>query len=274
MYQEDDFRGALIEFSRAYELAPNWAVLYNVGQSHYQLREYATALRTLERYLDEGGDKVAGDRRAEVELELAELRARVAHVTVVANVDDVDVALDDAPLGKASRSEPRLVGEGRHRVTASKPGYTPVSKVVDIAGGDSPTLHFDLTPVAPELPLPPKLPTARPRPAANYAASIVTGAVGVAGLAVGTVFGVLTLNDHAALNGECTAAKVCQPKAQGDIDAYARNGTISGVGLGFGVVSLAVSGFLFFRERATEGPAHAEVLPWIGPGAGGLIGRF
>ncbi|HEY6459174.1 MAG TPA: hypothetical protein VIY73_03455, partial [Polyangiaceae bacterium] len=36
MYQEDDFRGALIEFSRAYELAPNWAVLYNVGQSHYQ----------------------------------------------------------------------------------------------------------------------------------------------------------------------------------------------------------------------------------------------
>jgi hypothetical protein len=271
MYQEDDFRGALIEFSRAYELAPNWAVLYNVGQSHYQLREYATALRTLERYLDEGGDKVTGDRRAEVERELAELRARVAHVTVVANVEDVDVALDDAPLGKASRSEPRLVGEGRHRVTASKPGYMPVTEVVDIAGGDSPTLHFDLTPVAPELPSPPP---ARPRPTPNYAASIVTGAVGVAGLAVGTVFGVLTLNGRAALSGECTAAKVCQPKAQGDIDAYARNGTISGVGFGFGVVSLAVAGFLFFRERATDAPAHAAVLPWIGPGAGGLTGRF
>src|SRR5271163_3770938 len=43
LYEEDDFRTALIEFNRAYEIAPNWQVLYNIGQAYYQLRDYANA---------------------------------------------------------------------------------------------------------------------------------------------------------------------------------------------------------------------------------------
>ena len=35
LYQEDDFRTALIEFSRAYELAPNPAVLFDLYNEPY-----------------------------------------------------------------------------------------------------------------------------------------------------------------------------------------------------------------------------------------------
>jgi hypothetical protein len=268
LYQEDDFRAALIEFSRAYELAPNWAVLYNVGQAHYSLRDYAAALRTLEKYVREGGEQIAPDRRTQVEREIGELRGRVAHVTVVSNVDGVDVALDDAPFGRASASESMLVGAGRHKLSASRAGFAPVLRVVDIAGGDTLTIRLDL------------VPETMPSPAAeheqpSYAGAIISGLVGVAGVAVGTTFGVLTLNGKSTLDGECSGAKVCPSKAQSDIDAYTRNGTISGIGFGVGALGLVLGGYLFFHERGKEAPqTRARIVPWVGPGGGGLSGTF
>ena len=47
-YKENDFRAALIEFKRAYELAPNFKVLYNLGQTSLELQDYASALRSFE----------------------------------------------------------------------------------------------------------------------------------------------------------------------------------------------------------------------------------
>src|SRR5438046_1076480 len=55
MYTEADYRAALVEFRRAYEIAPNATVLYNIAQTYYQLQDYAGALVTFERYLAEAG---------------------------------------------------------------------------------------------------------------------------------------------------------------------------------------------------------------------------
>jgi hypothetical protein len=271
LYQEDDFRAALIEFNRAYELAPNWAVLYNIGQSYYQLRDYAAALRTLEKYSKDGGDRVAPDRREQIDRELAELRGRVAHVTIVVNVEGADLALDDAPIGKLQPGEPILVGAGRHKLTASRPGFAPGSRTLDIAGGDTVTLRFDL---APQTPTPPPAQMA-PRESTNYAPALVSAIVGVAGLAAGTIFGVLTIEGKHTLDGECSASKVCPSRAQSDIDAYSRDGTIAGVGFGVGIVGLGLGSYFFFHERGKEGSSgHAGVEPLLGPGSVGLRGSF
>ena len=268
LYQEDDFRAAAIEFTRAYELAPNWAVLYNVGQSQYQLRDYVAALRTLEKYVDEGGDRIAQDRRAQVDREISELRGRVAHVTVVANMDDVELALDDAPLGKASANALLLMGEGRHTLRASKRGFLPSTKVVDIAGGDTVTVHMDVVPVAPIPATPPA-----PRESPSYTGAVVLGVVGVAGIAVGSVFGVLTINDKSSLDSACGSGKVCPPSSQSEINAYSRDGTISGVGFGVGAVGVLLGAYFYFHEHAKEA-AQARITPWIGPGTGGFSGTF
>jgi hypothetical protein len=274
LYEEDDFRAALIEFNRAYELAPNWAVLYNVGQSAYQLRDYATALRTLEKYVGEGGDNLSPDRRAQVTREIAELRGRVAHVTIVSNVEGADVALDDTPLGKASSSDARLVGAGRHKVTVSHAGFATASQVVDIAGGDMLTIRLDLAPLAA-----PASATPVEHGAPSYAGAIVGGIAGVAGIAVGTVFGVLTMNTKSSLDSQCNGAKICPASAQNDIDAYTRDGALSGIGFGVGVVGLVLAGYSFFHEHAKESgaaPATAglRVTPWLAPTSGGLTGSF
>jgi tetratricopeptide (TPR) repeat protein len=90
LYRESDFRGALIEFQRAYDAAPNYKVLYNVGQTAFELEDYPGALKAFRRYLDDGGDEISAERRSSVE---ADLRTAEGHVTPV-----IDVAEDKPPV--------------------------------------------------------------------------------------------------------------------------------------------------------------------------------
>src|SRR5689334_10544983 len=95
LFGEGDYSVALIEFKRAYEIAPAFQVLYNIGETYYQLQDYAGALRTLEKYLADGGDKVPADRRAEVQKEIEKLRLRVARVEIAITTPGVEISVDD-----------------------------------------------------------------------------------------------------------------------------------------------------------------------------------
>src|SRR5262245_11721856 len=59
LYNDGDFRGALVEFKKAYSIWPRANVLYDIGQTEYQLLDYAAALKTMERYLSETGPNAA-----------------------------------------------------------------------------------------------------------------------------------------------------------------------------------------------------------------------
>src|SRR5580698_10681100 len=75
MYGEADYRAALVEFKKAYEIAPNAAVLYNLGQTYYQLQNYAEALGAFQQYLAQSGDSPS--HLAEVQAAINTLKARV-----------------------------------------------------------------------------------------------------------------------------------------------------------------------------------------------------
>ncbi|NUQ75522.1 MAG: PEGA domain-containing protein, partial [Polyangiaceae bacterium] len=137
LFREGDYQAALIEFRRANELAPNFNVLYNIGQVYFQLTDYPNALVSLERYLSEGGDQISAKRREEVQKDIDKLRARIANLEITTNVPDVDIAIDDVPHGKTPFQKPLMVGAGRHRITASKEGFRSVTKLVEVAGADS-----------------------------------------------------------------------------------------------------------------------------------------
>jgi hypothetical protein len=131
LYGEADYRAALVEFKRAYVLAPNAAVLYNVGETEYQLQDYAGALATFRRYLAEAGP--GETHRAEVESNVEVLRARVGHVSISTTPAGADLTLDDQPIGKTPLEEPLLVSIGRRKVVASMAGRPSVTRYVDVA---------------------------------------------------------------------------------------------------------------------------------------------
>jgi tetratricopeptide (TPR) repeat protein len=142
LYGETDYPGALVEFKRAYALAPNAAVLYNVGEAEYQLQDYAGALLTFTRYLAEA--PAGAGRRVEVEADIEILRARVGHLSVVTVPAGADVLVDDQPAGKTPLEERLLVSVGHRKVTASLPGGPSATRYVDVAAEDNVSVTLDL----------------------------------------------------------------------------------------------------------------------------------
>jgi tetratricopeptide (TPR) repeat protein len=146
LYSEGEYSLALIEFNRAYELVPNYRVLYNIGQVGIQLAQYANARRALEEYLEKGGDGVVQERRESVLRDLDMLKQRTAHLLVTSNVAGAEILIDDVSVGKTPVAAPLLVDAGVHRVVAKHDGYVSHTDRVILAGGDEQTLAVTLNP--------------------------------------------------------------------------------------------------------------------------------
>jgi tetratricopeptide (TPR) repeat protein len=145
LFQEGEYPLALIEFERVYELVPDYRVLYNIGQVSIQLGRYARATKALEKYLEQGGDQIADDRKKAVEADLEMLRGRTAFLSVQTNVDGADVSLDDTLVGVTPLKEPILVDAGEHRLILRKPGYLTRPTQVALAGGETANVEITLT---------------------------------------------------------------------------------------------------------------------------------
>jgi hypothetical protein len=142
LYAEADYRAALVEFKRAYELAPHVTVLYNLGQSYYQLQNYAEALATFERFLAEGGKA----HRAEVENAIGVLKSRVGKVDVATTTPGWEVAIDDEVVGKTPLAKPLGVSVGKRKITVTKTGEAPQTRVVEVGAGETATVAFQAAP--------------------------------------------------------------------------------------------------------------------------------
>ncbi|RYE93362.1 MAG: PEGA domain-containing protein [Myxococcales bacterium] len=261
--REGDARAALVEFRRAYELLPNYRVLYNIGQVSYELQDYVTALRSFEEYLAGGGAEISKKRRAEVDRELEKLRPRVATAAVSASVEGAEVSVDDVPVGRAPLAEPLRLNPGKHRVTAVAPGKQGAAQTIDVAGGDRVQVDLRLDDEA------------RPAPAAPLAlvatrAPVPWLAWGLTGaLALGTgVTGFLALRASSRLDEQ----KGSLPVRRDDLDST--RGQMRGLALatdilgGATLVTGAIATYLTLRRPA--GP----VAVGVSPGAVSVGGAF
>ena len=144
LYAEGEFRLAVIEFERTYQITKDYRVLYNIGQVRIQLGNYARAIGALNEYLKSGGDKVSEDRRKAVEADLEMLAARTGHVRIVANVAGADILVDDLLVGVSLFAETVLFDAGEHKITARKPGYDARAVQLTLAGRDSELVEIKL----------------------------------------------------------------------------------------------------------------------------------
>jgi tetratricopeptide (TPR) repeat protein len=155
LYNESNFDAARVEFERAYQLAPSYKILYNIGLSYEQLGDYVQAQSTLVRYLEAGGAEISAERRAEVKKELAQIQPRIAKVTVQTNVPGSELMVDDQCSADANTGKVNcgaldngtrvvLMNPGRRRVTVKKDGYLPQTEVLTVAGSDQVAVNVNL----------------------------------------------------------------------------------------------------------------------------------
>ncbi|MGD0523805.1 MAG: PEGA domain-containing protein [Polyangiaceae bacterium] len=161
LYDAKKYEAALVELERANSLAPTYRLLYNIALVQEQLGDAAGALRSFGSYLDAGAD-VPAVRRAEVERAMAALVVKVATVTVTSNVAGAEVSVDDGVAGTTPLAAPLRLNAGPHRLAATKDGYRPTTKAIDVVGGDRLEVPFSLEELPPPEPPPPPPPPVIP----------------------------------------------------------------------------------------------------------------
>ena len=182
LYNETDYRAALVEFKRAYEIAPSPTVLYNIGQTYFQLQNYAAAYLTLSRYLSESG--ADAEHKAEVTQTIQLLQARIGKIAIATDVVGAEITIDDEVIGKTPLVAPVLVSVGRRRISVTAPGKVPQNLVIDIAAGDTVRHEIVLQDQARAAPVPVVMTPSKVGKKSDF---VMTAWIATGGLAVGAM---------------------------------------------------------------------------------------
>lgn len=197
LFGEADYNAALVEFKAAYSIAPNVEVLFNIGQTEFQLQKYASALETLEKYVADGGTA----HKADAVQQIATLKTRVGRLALTVDVKGCEVHVDDDVVGTTPLANPIVVTIGRRRVTVAAPGGSPQTRYVDIASNETTNLSIKIDSPATSLnPGTTEPPSEQKRPHDGLVLGgwITTGVLGVATLTTG----LLAVNASSKLKDE------------------------------------------------------------------------
>ncbi len=221
--------------------------------------------------------------------ELAALEARLPLLTInVSGPPHPRVMLDGAAIPESELGVKRATDPGRHQLSASGEGYHEAHQVIALREGEALTVALQLkplpAPVADRAAPAPAAPILKPKakdPGWRKPAMVGAFALGGAGIAVGSVTGILAMTKHNQLVQDCPE-RTCGPDQASNYDDFHTLGAVStigfivgGVGLGTGVVLLLVK-----PKAAAEAPAplpntqSVKLSPFIGVGAAGVRGSF
>lgn len=275
-FRDGDYTGAMVEFKKAYELDPRYSVLYNIGQTSKELKDYAGALSSFERYLSEGGAEIEAEKKKRVEGWVAELKGKIAHITIKTNVEGAEVAVDDVTVGTTPIEKPVVMNAGRRKVALLKSGYAPLTRFVEVAGTETKTLELDLVALTAEdkgdKGAGPKTIEHTPWPWVGL------GLTGALGIGTGVVGG-LALSKKSAFEDELTKfpnTKATIDDARSEAKTFALTADILG---GFTAAGAALTIVAFVvdygrSEPSDAAPKRATIRPLVGPGFIGASGSF
>jgi hypothetical protein len=230
------------------------------------------------------------EARAQADQLDASLNGRVPALTIVvtsssgpAATSGATVAIDGIDLPPSVVGLPRSVDPGHHVVTAKAGGHE-ATQEVDIREGEKKRVELVLAAgdaAASASGDQPASTTDSGAPVSHGPSVLTFVAIGVAGagLGVGAVTGIMAVSKQSTLQGEC-ANKNCGPSSYTDLDSARTLATVSDVGFAVAGVGAAVAVVsLVIGHRAVEPAPPApesrlHVVPWIGAGAGGVLGEF
>ena len=144
LFNQGENAGALVEFKRTYELTGEPSTLFNIGLVYAELKRPVEALDALDMLLKSSA-KLGPEQRQKAEKVRAEQQSFVSFVNVSTNVQAM-IELDGVEASHTPLNGPLRVAAGHHVMGAIAAGYAPLRKTIDIAGGETQKLSFDLVP--------------------------------------------------------------------------------------------------------------------------------
>jgi len=284
LFEEGAFRASLVEFQRAYELAPDYRLLYNIGHAEMELHDYLRATQSYERYLSDGGSAIPAERQREVEKMLRSLVGRVGRLAIHVNVMAAEVFVDEQRAGLSPLASTVAVNVGRHRVYGRTVHGAIGEQIVDVAGGDLAEVNLELSvPGAP-----PGLLAVADAPAAKptdkslsrkQRAALASWALAVPAVATAVVAGVLAhgkADDLDAVLDMKPATPASKESADELRDAAHAWAIASDVMTGVSAALVVTGVVLWMRgqNQEKEVPSRGAISWGLGVGTGYMVGHF
>jgi hypothetical protein len=259
---------AIDRLTRAEALHHAPTTLGRLGECQVAIGQVVKGIETLEHVVHEVLPAhappafVTAQERAQGALEKA--RALVGnvhvHVSVPAPATPL-VAVDGTALATPLLDVSTPVDPGSHTFRATAPGCEPQESTVVVRAGEKKDVALVLVPTS-----------ATTVPAAstqvNRTPAWIAFGAGAAGLAVGGIFGALSLAKQATLDAECTSFH-CPAAQQSNISALTRDSWVTNVGFAVAIAGAGVgTGWLLTHTGSTT------VTVTGGLGAASLQGRF
>lgn len=255
-YKAEDYAGAVVDFRAANDIKSTPQAERYIGLSEDKLGHLQEALTWYDKFLIHVPDKLAsqGD---EIRRRETEIRALPGKVHIDSNPPGAVLTVDGAPQAGPTPLDIELAA-GTHALHFTEDGRLPADKQIDVAFASAQSVSADLDPEPPPPPVvPPPAPAVvepAPEPASPFPVppqprskvpAYVTGGLAIAAAAVGTVFGVLAINDKSDFDKNPTTSKA----DDGDTHALIADMAF-GVALTFGVTSAV----LFFTKDEQPQP--------------------
>jgi hypothetical protein len=197
-------------------------------------------------------------------------------------VADMSVKLDGVVVPSALVDTEIPTDPGEHSIDVSAPGFLKSSTHIKVAEAEKKSVTLTLSrdpnaavvaPPVTDAPSPPAAPASQPSapsqpvvagaasvpppPAkANHTAAYVSLGVGAAGAVAGGVLGLLALNKHKTLQGQCPN-DVCPPDKQADLRSAKQLGNFSTIAFGIGGAGLVLGTVLLFTVGSSTSD-HAQ----------------
>jgi hypothetical protein len=295
---------ACAKFAESDRLDPQLGTHLNLGVCHESLGLTATAWVELSEVADRASLARDAERATFARQRVQDLTKKLSRIRlrVATTAPGMVLKIDGRVIGQAAWGEPFPLDPGSHPLEASAPGKNPWTGKVDVKTGPSmedvtvPELvDVGTAPVPPPATPPPPPPPAtfepatvqppppppgqeQPHGSTGRAVGFTLGGVGIAGIAVGTVFGALTFVENGKANQVCTGPNGTCPSTglrvgQADSKNAYTYATVSDIGFGVGIAALAAGAILLFTSRSTPSTpssAAVSVTPAVGSTGGGL----
>lgn len=200
------------------------------------------------------------------------LTARVPHVVIRPKStapSGTTGTLGDLELVSAMFDSPLPIDPGPHELVVHAPGHDDAKIPFTAIEGQTVAIDMALGPstASPSAPLSPRT-DARDANATRRKWAYISGGVGLAGIAAGAVFGVLTLTNRSEGHTDCPSANACK---QSGVDAYDRARTfrtVSDVGWAVAIAGIGAGAVLYLTSRGS--PKEMAVAVRVEPASVGL----
>ncbi len=287
------------KFAASQKLDPSAGTLLNLADCQLKQNRIASAWATFLSASTLARSQGNAGRAAEATKRAADLEPKLSFLTFqfAARPPGLVIKRDDVVLDAAALDSRLPVDPGTHSLVASAPGYRDWTSSIDVTAPGvrevpvpvltrlPPTAASSAAP-APTAPAtapatttaPTSAPTETPAAGRSPTVGYVVGAGGLVLLGVGAIFGVKSLGSYKDAEDLCPSHKNCNESARGPRDDASSQGTLATIGIGLGVVGVAVGTILVLtsRKTSTSETAGWSLSPILTPGWQGASvgGRF